>query len=149
MRDIKQFCGIYEFLSNFFRHSFFWDGRVWKSSEHLYQALKTLDFDEQEWIRSAPTPAIAKNRGNNKKLNKDEKMRCTLRPDWDDVKIDVMRKVLKIKFSDPHMAALLRNTGDAHLEEGNWWHDTYWGVCNGKGENHLGLLLMELRKEIK
>ena len=40
-------------------------------------------------------------------------------------------------------------TGDAYLEETNHWHDTFWGVCKGKGQNHLGKILMEVREELK
>jgi predicted NAD-dependent protein-ADP-ribosyltransferase YbiA (DUF1768 family) len=44
---------------------------------------------------------------------------------------------------------MLIDTGDQELIEGNWWGDVIWGVCNGKGENHLGKILMEVRKELK
>ena len=27
--------------------------------------------------------------------------------------------------------------------------DFFWGVCNGKGENHLGKILMKVRDEIR
>ena len=47
------------------------------------------------------------------------------------------------------MASRLINTGDAILIEGNTWGDTYWGVCDGVGENRLGKLLMEVREECK
>lgn len=43
----------------------------------------------------------------------------------------------------------LEATGDSLLVEGNWWHDTFWGVCNGFGENNLGKLLMKIREELK
>ena len=40
-------------------------------------------------------------------------------------------------------------TGNAVLVEKNDWGDTFWGVCSGKGENYLGRLLMQVRKEIE
>lgn len=43
---------------------------------------------------------------------------------------------------------MLINTGDAELIEGNSWGDTFWGECNGIGENNLGKILMKIRKEI-
>jgi predicted NAD-dependent protein-ADP-ribosyltransferase YbiA (DUF1768 family) len=43
----------------------------------------------------------------------------------------------------------LLETGDAELIEGNDWGDTFWGVCGGKGNNFLGKLLMEVRKELR
>ena len=40
---------------------------------------------------------------------------------------------------------------DAELIEGNTWHDTFWGVDlkTGEGENHLGKILMALRKDFQ
>jgi predicted NAD-dependent protein-ADP-ribosyltransferase YbiA (DUF1768 family) len=40
-------------------------------------------------------------------------------------------------------------TGDRKLVEGNYWHDTFWGVCNGVGENYLGEILMHVRQELR
>jgi ribA/ribD-fused uncharacterized protein len=83
--------------------------------------------------------------GQSKKLGK----RVELRPDWEDVKIDIMRQVLKSKFTqNPELKAQLIATGDAELIEGNNWNDRFWGVCRGKGQNHLGKLLMEVRAEL-
>ena len=60
-----------------------------------------------------------------------------------------MEDLIYQKFStNPELAAKLIATGDALLVEGNWWHDTFFGVCDGKGENHLGLILMRVRKRI-
>jgi predicted NAD-dependent protein-ADP-ribosyltransferase YbiA (DUF1768 family) len=39
-------------------------------------------------------------------------------------------------------------TFDGHIEEGNWWNDTFWGVCRGKGHNNLGKLIMQIRGEL-
>ena len=72
--------------------------------------------------------------------------RVELRSDWEEVKIEVMREVLRCKFSqNPDLKAKLIATGDAELIEGNNWNDRFWGVCRGVGQNHLGRLLMELR----
>lgn len=75
---------------------------------------------------------------------------CTFptRPDWDTVKIAVMREILEIKFSDEILRNLLIDTHPHSLVEGNTWGDTFWGVCNGNGKNHLGILLMELRDRL-
>jgi predicted NAD-dependent protein-ADP-ribosyltransferase YbiA (DUF1768 family) len=43
----------------------------------------------------------------------------------------------------------LLETGDAELVEGNWWDDTFWGVCNGVGQNNLGKILMDTRRELR
>lgn len=36
------------------------------------------------------------------------------------------------------------STTDPIIEVNNWG-DTYWGVCNGIGDNHLGKILMKIR----
>jgi predicted NAD-dependent protein-ADP-ribosyltransferase YbiA (DUF1768 family) len=67
-----------------------------------------------------------------------------IRSDWDEVKVEVMRALVRIKFSTDLQPHLL-STGEAELVEGNWWGDQFWGVCDGKGENWLGRILMETR----
>lgn len=61
-----------------------------------------------------------------------------------------MRDLLRIKFNDDHFGyrQKLIDTGDAYIEEDNKHHDTFWGVCDGEGENQLGKLIMEIRKEL-
>lgn len=71
--------------------------------------------------------------------------RVELRPDWEDIKVDLMKFLLKLKFNQNIIlkARLANLKGD--IVEHNTWGDTFWGVCNGVGENHLGKLLMDLR----
>jgi ribA/ribD-fused uncharacterized protein len=114
-----------------------------KTLEHHFQAAKTLDPAEQAKILAAPTPSEAKRLGN----------ACVLRPDWENIKIPVMKELLLRKFSTPNAKEMLLSTGDAFLVEGNTWHDTFWGECKckdhkGEGDNYLGLLLMEVRDEL-
>jgi predicted NAD-dependent protein-ADP-ribosyltransferase YbiA (DUF1768 family) len=87
-------------------------------------------------------------------LAKDVKARSRLvkiRADWDEVKINVMREVLRIKFEIPELRDKLLATGDVQLVEGNNWGDEFWGVnsVTGVGLNHLGVLLMERREILK
>lgn len=72
-----------------------------------------------------------------------------IRQDWEDVNLDIMRELTRKKFSHPSFAKKLLDTGDIVIEETNYWHDTFWGVCNGIGENWLGKILMEVREELK
>lgn len=66
-----------------------------------------------------------------------------------DASIDVMRYALKCKFTqNPNLAAKLVAL-EGEIVEINEWYDTFWGVCNGVGQNWLGRLLMELRDELK
>lgn len=120
----------HNFLSNFFYYDF------GVTTEHLYQAAKTSDPEWAAKIINAPSPKIAKQLGR----------RAPMRPQWDDERIPVMRALLGVKFAYPNLLSeKLLATGDATLIEGNWWGDTFWGQCKGKGENWLGKLLMEQR----
>ena len=116
------------------------DGKVYPSSEHAYQAAKTLDEEERDQVRIAPTPGDAKRRGR----------RVTMRKDWDRIKRRVMFKLVMDKFTrnEPLKKKLLE-TGNDSLVEDNTWGDTYWGVYNGKGKNHLGKILMRVRRELR
>jgi predicted NAD-dependent protein-ADP-ribosyltransferase YbiA (DUF1768 family) len=61
-----------------------------------------------------------------------------------------MEDLVRQKFSNPALATRLLKTGEAVLEEGNTWGDRFWGVDarTGEGENHLGLILMRVRKDL-
>ena len=143
---IDSFTGKYYFLSNF-SNSYIYDekGIEYPTVEHYFQAAKTFNTQKRQEIAAAPTPGKAKWLGR----------RVNLRPDWNDVKTDVMRSALRIKFSQPYLREKLLETGDAELIEGNWWHDNFYGDChcekckNIAGENRLGKLLMEIREDLK
>jgi ribA/ribD-fused uncharacterized protein len=140
MFKIDSFSGDYKFLSNFYPCSVELDGIVYPTVEHAYQAAKTIDPHERQIILETPQPNIAKKLGRY----------CTIRKDWDDVKLSVMSDLVWQKFSgDETLKSQLLATGDAELVEGNWWNDTYWGVCRGQGHNNLGKILMLVRNELK
>lgn len=137
---IEQFEGKYRFLSNFGPGSIQWQDKFFQTAEHLYQARKTNDPEEQEFVRVAPTPNEAKRRGK----------KVTMRQDWDAVKDGVMKEILRLKFQqNPELAQQLIATGSEDLVEGNWWGDTYWGKCFGSGQNKLGIFLQEIREEVR
>lgn len=129
----------FRFLSNFYLCTVTFQGRDYPSSEHAFQAAKTYDLSSKEMIRRATSPGDAKRMGR----------RARLRKDWEAVKIDVMRDVVRAKFSNPELGDRLLDTGDAELVEDAPWGDTFWGVTNGKGLNWLGKILMEVREELK
>jgi ribA/ribD-fused uncharacterized protein len=138
---IDSFQGQYRFLSNFWPAEVEYEHLTYPSVEHAYQSAKTLSMDDRRRIASMPTPAEAKAEGH--KLN-------PLRPDWEQVKFQVMEDCVRYKFTHhPDLCALLLTTGDAHLEEGNTWNDTIWGTVNGVGDNRLGKLLMKIRDELR
>lgn len=135
---IDSFSGECFFLSNFYPVKLNVDQITYPTLEHAYQAAKTLTFEDRVNISKAETPALAKQMG---KL-------CALRPNWNDVKLKVMIELVTLKFEDPALRKMLLRTAPKELIEGNWWGDTYWGVCKGKGSNHLGKILMKIRSEL-
>ena len=60
-----------------------------------------------------------------------------------------MRELLELKFEKEPRKTWLLTTGDRELIEENHWGNTFWGVCNGIGENNLGNLLMVVRDKLK
>lgn len=139
MSKIEHFDGEYRFLSNFWPAKVVLDGMEYATTEHAYQAAKTLDMNVRKEIQAAKYPNKAKKLG----------QKVALREDWEGVKLSVMEDLLRQKFQDPELKKALLDTGDAELIEGNFWHDTFWGVCDNKGKNQLGRLLMKIRSEIK
>ena len=73
-----------------------------------------------------------------------------LRRDWEAVKDDVMRTVLRAKFTQhPELREQLLTMGDAYLIE-HTRSDSYWGDGgDGSGRNMLGRILMEVRDELR
>ena len=137
---ISEFQGEFRFLSNFWPCEVELEGIRFPSVEHAYQSAKTLDLKKRKQISEMTSPGEAKRAGNT----------LILRPDWEEIKIEVMRELLRQKFDITKHYDLwleLHMTKPEELVEGNWWEDTFWGVCKGKGENHLGKLLMEIRYE--
>jgi hypothetical protein len=140
MDFIAEFKGPYRFLSNFYPARINYLGIMFDTTEHAFQAAKACTRADAIRIASIIKPGDAKRAG--KKLE-------LLRPDWEQVKELVMLDVLRLKFQHPDLRRKLLETGTAHLQEGNTWDDTYWGVCDGQGLNRLGVLLMKVRDEVR
>jgi ribA/ribD-fused uncharacterized protein len=139
MDKVESFRGARFFLSNFYPVDIEWNGMRFPSSEHAFVAAKCQNPADIALVQLCPTPGEAKRLGR----------KIQLRPDWDKVKVDVMRDILQVKFRVPELRAQLLATGDEPLVEHNWWGDRFWGMCDGVGENMLGKLLMELRTELR
>lgn len=136
--EILGFFKEHRFLSNFHLCDIEYEGIVYPSTEHAYQAAKSLDPD----VRKQFLPLTCSKA---KQLGRE----IEIRPDWKDIKIDVMLALTRIKYYDhPDLMEKLLNTGERWLEETNYWGDIFWGVYNGKGENWLGKCLMRVREEI-
>lgn len=137
MQTILRFKGEYEFLHNYYPHAIQYEGIVYPTNEHAFQAAKTLNSKMRKEIAACETPGKAKEMGNS----------ISLRADWESIKTDVMEDLCRLKFADPILKDQLLSTVGCYLIEGNHWGDTCWGMVNGKGENRLGKILMSLRDE--
>lgn len=136
---IDSFSDEFRFLSNFYPCKVEYENLIYPSVEHAYQAAKTLDIYERRQI------LFSAKAGDAKKLGR----KLTLRSDWESIKLQVMEDLVRQKFKYESLKKRLLATEDVYLEEGNYWSDFYWGVCNGIGENHLGKILMKVRKELR
>jgi len=135
---VEGFFGEYRFLSNFHMIKIKYQGITYPSTEHAYQACKSTDPVVRLEISKLQSPKEARRMGQKLKI----------RPDFDSVKLKIMEDVNRIKFQDPYLAERLKDTGDAYLEETNYWNDKFWGVCEGEGQNNLGKILMKIRSEL-
>jgi len=147
---IDSFRNEYDWASNFYFKAPFKDinGAYFKTSEHFFACHKTLDPAWMNRIMDARTAPKAKKLG----------QECPIRPDWSDIRIWIMATGLMYKFSQNHdILAKLIVTDTQMLEEGNYWHDNFWGNCKCQnklgthpecltpGLNKLGFSLMNIR----
>lgn len=134
----------YGCFSNFSLHEISLHGQEWLTVEHYYQAQKFVSTDERlvATIRAVPTPQEAA------KLGRDPNHR--IRADWEAVKIPIMREAVLTKFlAHTDIQAVLLATADQVIVEDSPT-DYYWGCgCDRTGQNHLGKILMSVRKEIR
>ncbi len=137
MDCIDSFRNEYDFLSNFFETSIQINGYTFTNAEAAFQSFKELERQEDF---TTITGKKAKSLGK----------RVKLRADWEEVKVGIMYEVVLAKFSqNEELKEKLLATGDATLIEGNTWNDRFWGVCRGKGQNKLGLILERVRAELR
>ncbi|MBB6003828.1 NADAR family protein [Arcicella rosea] len=158
------------FLSNFYSVDFFYRGRKYSSVEQAYLRLKFNDkvLNELSNSQKADLNEILKIKGIGD-IKKDfvtafydfnlpagvlKRWSNKLKEwgigdiDWDSKRLYIMTELLILKFSNPILLAKLLETKDKYLIEGNEWNDTFWGVCNNRGRNYLGRILMNIRERI-
>lgn len=123
---------------------------IWPTVEHYYQAQKFVGVDKPlakgliEEIKRTTSPEEAARMG--RKIQREHPE--LVNPDWETMKIDVMYRALKCKFSmHCDLNSLLLSTVGFVLVEASP-HDLFWGGGReGEGLNYLGRLLMKLRSE--
>ena len=141
-KSITRFSGQYRFLSNFYplKEGVLLADLVYPTVEHAYQASKTVNVMQRRLIQQAFSPGEAKRLGK----------KVSMRPEFEDIKVQVMLRLVRQKFKNPFLANILVATGDRVLVEGNDWGDQFWGESPvGTGKNKLGKILMKVRKETR
>lgn len=137
-KEIAGFFGEYRWLSNFHVSPVSYEGVIFPSVENAYQAAK---FDKNVW-----SEFIKCNASDSKKFGRSHTMKFEI-AEWDALKIEIMGECILSKFSlDRQLRAKLIETSHKHLEGTNHWQDLCWGVCNERGENYLGKILMATRQ---
>jgi ribA/ribD-fused uncharacterized protein len=136
----------YGAFSNLYRREVIFEDRTFPTSEHAYQAGKALKKEVKEWILNAPSPSLAA-------MAAHGLYTWDIVPDWSKIKFDRMRGVLRAKFTQhSDLKDLLLSTGEKRLVEVGTVNNAVnklWGEVNGVGQNMLGVLLMELREELR
>jgi ribA/ribD-fused uncharacterized protein len=132
---------IKNWFSNFlpFDKSFVYQGISYRTPENFYQAMKVDKSDlETRSAIAMVSPSLAKKLGRKVKL----------RSDWEQIKTDVMRYVIREKFKPGTTWYKRLISTNEEIVEWNNWGDRVWGkTLDGKGENRLGIILMDLREE--
>ena len=138
---IDMFREEYEFLSNFYPAKMEFEGIAYYNSEGAYQAQK-CKYPEDRLKFANMYADEAKKFGR----------KVEIREDWDEVKVELMTRIVEAKFTQhPELASRLLETGNKPLMEGNNGGDVFWGIDHrtGEGENHLGQILMNLRTKYR
>jgi ribA/ribD-fused uncharacterized protein len=136
----------YGAFSNLYPRPIEFEGSVYATSEHAYQAGKASKPAVRDWILSAPTPSLAAMAAHGLYV-------WDVVPNWAQIKFDRMRAVLRAKFQQHvDLKDLLLSTGSARLVEAGTVNNAVnrlWGEVDGKGHNMGGVMLMELRSELR
>ena len=133
-------------LSNFYRRAILFEGVVYPTAEHAYQAGKPRKAEVRSWLMAAPSAALLAMAA--------EGLDCRdISRDWSSNRFKRMRDVLRAKFTQNRdLTHLLLSTGNSRLVETPKTQtpvNRIWGEVNGAGANMLGKLLMEIRDELK
>jgi N-glycosidase YbiA len=156
-KKIEKYEGDYRWLSNFDPVRITYEGAIYDSIEHAYQAAKTVDMEERKRFQSGVMVAKGKNPQTGKMVvgymtaadAKRAGRHLQVRSGWEEMKVPLMKDLKRQKYSKQPFKRLLLETGDAEIIHGVWWNDTFWGVRYGIGKNIDGRLTMDIRAELQ
>jgi ribA/ribD-fused uncharacterized protein len=136
----------YGVLSNLYRRSMEFEGETFPTAEHAYQAGKPRRPEVREWLLAAPSPSLLAGAAHSLSY-------WDIAPGWSRGRRERMRRVVGAKFRQhADLAEILLATGDARIVEAATVDNEVnrrWGKVNGKGSNWLGLILMEVREQLR
>lgn len=128
----------YTYLSNMYYSPIKINGLYFSCAEAAFQSFKTIDLEIRKKFQFISGPEA-------KRLGR----KVPLRPDWNNIRIEVMDAVVRAKFRQhPELVRKLIVLEEPIVEDNNW-NDTFWGKCKGKGYNHLGIILSKIRSDAK
>ena len=131
------FHGSLDFLSNMYNCTVMYNGCTYKCAESAFQAQKCIKESEKRLF-------VGINGFDAKRLGR----KVSLKSNWEIEKLAIMEEIVRAKFLQNPILAKKLISLQGNIQEDNSWNDTFWGVCNGVGENHLGKILMKIRDEL-
>jgi ribA/ribD-fused uncharacterized protein len=136
----------YGVFSNLYKRALILDDVEYPTAEHAYQAGKARKESVRKWLMDAPSPSLLAMAAHGLYV-------WDVAPDWSKTKFDRMRRVLIAKYTQHEdLKQLLLSTGEARLVEVATVDNAVnrlWGEVNGVGKNMLGVLLMEVRQQLR
>lgn len=129
-------------LSNFSSFRITFTGQTFDTSEAAYHYQRFMLPEDRRGVMYAESAHDA--------FRYAQENKSRQRHDWDAVKVDIMRDILRAKVAQhEYVRRKLLATGERELVE-NSWRDSYWGWGPNKdGQNMLGKLWMQIRAELR
>lgn len=136
----------YGIFSNLYRRPIEFEGEIFETAEHAYQAGKPRKDAVRRWLLAAPSPSLLA-------MAAHGLYSWDIRPEWSRIKFDRMRGVVLCKFAQHEdLREILLSTGGARLVESATVDspvNRVWGEVRGQGANMLGQILMETREILR
>ncbi len=146
----------YGWLGNMSPYPVNYEGKIWRTTEALFQALRFNDDSIKEAIRNEKSPMGAKLKA--KSLMKLDPSKVCVSP-LSDTDLENMRMCIRLKLEQhPHLLSELLKTGGSKIYEdvtsrGKRGSNLFWGALmeNGAwiGENHLGKIWEDIRESYR
>jgi ribA/ribD-fused uncharacterized protein len=136
----------YGVFSNLYKREIMFEDESFATSEHAYQAGKARKPAVKQWLMDAPSPSLLAMAAHGLYY-------WDVAPGWSKMKFDRMKAILRAKFTQHEdLKETLLETGELRLVESATVDNPVnrlWGEVNGVGKNTLGIMLMELRTELR